>query len=83
MESMKSVVKVRLKQVKDGRIRFAVDRVSEPRDVYEAVRRYYRGADREILSVLCLDSQNQPTCFSVASISNAESSSSGEPMRGT
>ena len=68
MESMKSVVKVRLKQVKDGRVRFAVDRVNEPRQVYEAVRRYYRGADREILSCLCLDAQNQPTAFNVIAV---------------
>ena len=65
---MKTVKRVRLKQVCDGRIRFSVERVSGPRDVYEAVLPYYRGADREILSVLCLDAQNQPNCFNVASI---------------
>lgn len=68
MKPPQSVQKVRLRQVRDGRVRFAVDKVSRPQDVYEAVRRYYKGADREILSVLCLDSQNQPTCFNVASI---------------
>ena len=68
MKPPQSVQKVRLRQVRDGRIRFAVDKVSRPQDVYDAVRRYYKGADREILSVLCLDSQNQPTCFNVASI---------------
>ncbi len=65
---MKTIKRVRLKQVCDGRIRFSVERVSRPRDVYDAVLPYYRGADREILSVLCLDAQNQPTCFNVASI---------------
>ena len=44
------------------------ERVSKPASVYELVRPYYKGADREILSVLCLDAQNQPTCFNVASI---------------
>ena len=65
---MKTVRRVRLKQVCDGRIRFAVDRVSRPREVYDAVLGYYKGADREILSVLCLDAQNQPNSFNVASI---------------
>ena len=65
---MKTIKRVRLKQVCDGRIRFSVDRISRPRDVYDAVLPYYRGADREILSALCLDAQNQPTCFNVASI---------------
>ena len=65
---MKTIKRVRLKQVCDGRIRFSVERVARPRDVYEAVLPYYRGADREILSALCLDAQNQPNCFNVASI---------------
>ena len=65
---MKTINRVRLKQVCDGRIRFGVERVARPRDVYEAVLPYYRGADREILSALCLDAKNQPTCFNVASI---------------
>ncbi len=68
MKSPHSVQKVRLRQVRDGRIKFSVDKVNKPHDVYQAVQRYYRGADREILSVLCLDAQNQPTCFNVASI---------------
>ena len=46
---MKTVKRVRLKQVCDGRIRFAVDRISRPGEVYDAVMPYYRGADREIL----------------------------------
>ena len=65
---MKTIKRVRLKQVCDGRIRFSVERVSRPQDVYDAVLPYYREADREVLSVLCLDAQNQPTCFNVASI---------------
>ena len=65
---MKTIKRVRLKQVCDGRTRFSVDRISRPRDVYDAVLPYYRGADREILSALCLDAQNQPNCFNVASI---------------
>ena len=65
---MKTIKRVRLRQVCDGRIRFAVDRISRPQDVYDAVLPYYRGADREILSALCLDAQNQPNCFNVASI---------------
>ena len=65
---MRTIKRVRLKQVCDGRIRFSVERVSRPRDVYDAVLPYYRGADREILSVLCLDAKNQPNCFNIASI---------------
>jgi len=65
---MKTVKRIRLKQVCDGRIRFAVDRISRPREVYDAVMPYYNGADREILSVLCLDAQNKPNSFNVASI---------------
>ena len=65
---MRTVRRVRLKQVCDGRVRFAVDRISQPREVYDAVMPYYKGADREILSVLCLDAQNQPNSFNVASI---------------
>ena len=65
---MKTIRRVRLKQVCDGRIRFAVERVSRPREVYDAVLPYYTGADREILSVLCLDAQNQPNSFNIASI---------------
>ncbi len=62
------IAKVTLKQVRDGSISFVVERVNHPKDVYEAVLPYYREADREILSVLCLDSQNQPASFSVASV---------------
>jgi DNA repair protein RadC len=65
---MKTVRRVRLKQVCDGRIRFAVERISRPGEVYDAVLPYYKGADREILSVLCLDAQNQPNSFNIASI---------------
>jgi DNA repair protein RadC len=54
--------------VRDGRIKFAVDQVNRPHQVWQAVLPYYKGADREILSVLCLDAQNRPTCFSVASV---------------
>ncbi len=62
------VPRVRLRQVREGRMTCTVERVTGPEDVHGLVQRYYRGADREILSVLCLDSQNRPTCFHVASI---------------
>ena len=65
---MKTIKRVRLKQVCDGRIRFASDQISRANEVYDAVLPYYEGADREILSVLCLDAQNQPNSFNVASI---------------
>ena len=64
----KTIQRVRLKQVCDGRIRFAVERISGAKDVFDAVLPYYKGADREILSTLCLNSQNQPTCFNIASV---------------
>ena len=67
-KELRSVQKVRLRQVRDGRVKFSVDRISGPREVHEAVRPYYRQADREILSVLCMDSQNQPTCFNIVSV---------------
>ena len=68
MKPPRSVQRVRIRQVRDGRVRFSVNRVCRPRDVHEAIRPYYLGADREILSVLCLDSQNQPTSFNVVAI---------------
>ncbi len=68
MTTYKTIQRVRLKQVCDGRIKFAVERISRPKDVYDAVLPYYKGADREILSTLCLNSQNQPTCFNIASM---------------
>jgi DNA repair protein RadC len=64
----KSIQRVRLKQVRDGRVKFKVDKITRPMEVYEAIRPFYRGADREILSVLCLDTQNGPTCFNVVSV---------------
>ena len=65
---MKTVKRIRLRQVREGQLKFAGDRINKPTDVYDAVKSYYNGADREILSVLCLDAQNQPVCFNVASI---------------
>ncbi len=50
------IIRVKLRQVRDGRVKFAVDRVSRPMEVFRAVHPYYKGADREILSVLCRDS---------------------------
>ena len=68
MKAPRSIQRVRLKQVKDGRVRFNVERVTRPAEVFEAVRPYYRGADREILSVLCLDAHNAPTAFMIVSV---------------
>lgn len=65
---VRHVPKISLCQVRDGGISFTVDKINRPKDVYEAVLPFYRGADREIMSVLCLDSQNQPACFSVVSV---------------
>ncbi len=65
---MKTLKRVRLRQVRDGSIKFEVEKISKPADVYKAVLPYYRESDREILSVLCLDAQNKPTCFNVASV---------------
>lgn len=66
----KSIQKVRLKQVRDGRVRFSVDRVRKPEEIYCAVLPYSRGADREMLSVLCLDGKNASTCFAIGSVGN-------------
>lgn len=65
---MKTVQRVRIKQVRDGSVRFAVDQIKGPAEVYEAVRGYYRGEDREILSALYLDARNVPVCFQVVSV---------------
>lgn len=68
MTTFHAVRRVCIRQVREARIRFAAARVERPQEVYEAVKPYYRGADREILSVLCLDAQNQPVCFAVVSV---------------
>lgn len=68
MQTFKTVQSVRIRQVRDGGIRFAVDRISGPADVYAAVREVYFEADREMLSVLCLDARHAPVCFHVASV---------------
>ena len=64
----KSVMKVRLRQVRDGRVKFKVEKISRPVEVYEAVQSWYRGLDREALGVLALDSQNQPVAFQIVSL---------------
>ncbi len=63
-----TVQRVRLRQVKDGTIKFGVEQIQRPVDVYRAVLPFYKGADREILSVLCLDAQSVPTCFHIISM---------------
>lgn len=68
MEHLKFIPKVRLRQVRDGRVRFTVERVTRPAEVYEAVQPWYRGLDREALGVLALDAQNVPVAFQIASI---------------
>jgi DNA repair protein RadC len=68
MKELKSVIKVKLRQVRDGRVKFKVDKITRPAEVFEAVRPFYRQADREMLSVLCLDAQNQPTCFNICAV---------------
>ena len=70
MKEFTSIPKVRLRQVRDGRVRFTVDRVSRPAEVYEAVRSWYRGLDREALGVLALDAQNAPIAWQLASLGN-------------
>ena len=71
MPFSRSVQKVRLRTVRDGRgVRFTVDKVTRPRDVYEAVRPWYRGLDREALGILALDTQNAPIAWQLASMGN-------------
>jgi DNA repair protein RadC len=71
----RSIQRIRLKQVRDGRVKFKVEKVTRPMEVYQAVKAYYRGADREILSVLCLDTQSQPTAFNVVSVGTLNTTS--------
>lgn len=68
MNAPMAIHRVRIRQVRDGRVRFSVARVERPQQVYEAIRPFYRGLDREMLSVLCLDAQNQPIAFNVVSV---------------
>lgn len=68
MTSLTFVPRVRLRQVRDGRLRFRVDRVTSPAEVFDAVRPWYRGLDREALGVLALDAQNAPIAFQIATI---------------
>jgi len=68
MEVPKSVQRVRLRQVRDGRVRFQVEKVTRPAEVYQAVRPWYRGLDREAVGVLALDAQNAPVAFQICSI---------------
>lgn len=68
MTTYKTIQRVRLRQVCDGRIKFPVDLVDKPTAVFDAVRTYYKGADREMRSALCLNAQNNPTCFSILSV---------------
>ena len=65
---MQQIIRVKLKQVRDGRAKFECDNISNPRSVYDAFKKLYQGADREILSVVCLDSQNKPTAFQVVTV---------------
>ena len=68
MKFKKVVPRIRLKQVREGSIRFSTNQITCPKDVYRAVLPYYRGADREMLSVVCTDAQSVPTCFHVVSM---------------
>ena len=65
---MHSVSVVRIKQVRDGSVRFAVAQVTGPAEVYAAVRGFYRGEGREVLSALYLDTRAVPVCFHVAAV---------------
>ena len=69
VDKIVSIMKVKLRQVRDGgRVKFKVDKITRPAEVYEAVRSWYRGLDREALGVLALDSQNQPVAFQIVSL---------------
>ena len=63
MKFKKTIPRIRLKQVREGSIQFSTDQITSPADVYRAVLPYYRGADCEMLSVVCTDAQSVPTCF--------------------
>ncbi len=68
VEKLKSIVRVKLRQVRDGRVKFRVDKITRPAEVYDAVRSWYKGLDREALGVLALDNQNQPVAYQIVSI---------------
>ncbi len=65
---MKTVQRVRIKQVRDGRVRFAVEEIKGPNEVYQAVLPYYRSEDREVLSAIYLDARASPVCFHIVSV---------------
>lgn len=62
------IQRVRLMQVAEATSKFSVDRVQGPRDAFKLVRSYYKGRDREMLSAICLNAQNEPTCWGVVSM---------------
>jgi DNA repair protein RadC len=68
MKDFTYVPKVRLRTVRDGRVRFTVNKVTRPAEVYQAVRAWYRGLDREALGILALDTQNAPIAWQLASL---------------
>ena len=74
IDKLRSIIKVKLRQVRDGRVKFRVDKITRPAEVYDAVRSWYKGLDREALGVLALDSQNQPVAYQIVSIGTATAS---------
>ncbi len=62
------IPKVRIRQVREGRLRIHADTVNGPKDVFKTVYPVYKGRDREILSVVCLDAQNKPVNFHMVSM---------------
>src|SRR5437867_4044921 len=65
-EPTRSIPRIRLKQVRDGRVKFKVDKVTRPMEVYQAVKPYYKGADREIVRAVCQHPQNPPPPYTTS-----------------
>lgn len=68
MSTPKSVSRIRLRQVRDGSVRFVADKISSPEAVVACVAPFYKGLDREALSIFCVDSHCQPIAFHVVAL---------------
>lgn len=65
---------VSIKMVKEKSVLYSDRKVGCPKDGYLLVRDFLEDLDREALVVVCLNSQNEPTNISIASLGTLDSS---------
>lgn len=61
-----SIVKIQM--VKEGNLFLDDERLANSASVFLAMKKFYAGADRESLVVLCVDTKNRITAMNVASV---------------